>query len=271
MCSISNGSRDNSSTRFQRVSITRQKIVTSPTITWDPGDLQWNTLLIDCSSHRSAHYSHCFMCFTSNGSRDNSSTRFRRVSITRQPFVTSASITWDPGELQWDTLLIECSSHRGAHWSHWHICSISNGSRDNSSTRFQRVSITRQKFVTSPTITWDPGDLQWNTLLIDCSSHRGAHFSNWDFCSISNGSRDKSSTRFRRVSITRQPFVTSATITWDPSNLQWNTLLIECSSHRGEHWSHWHIRFISNGSRDYSSTRFGGFPLLATILLHHPL
>ena len=139
--------------------------------------LQWNTLLIDCSSHRGAHFSYWHICSISNGSRDNSSTSSQRVSITRQQFITSATITWDPGELQWNTLLIDCSSHRGAHFVHWHICSISNGSRDNSSTRSQRVSITRQPFITSATITWDPGDLQWNTLLIDCSSRRGAHFS----------------------------------------------------------------------------------------------
>ena len=202
------------------------------------------TLLIDCSSHRGAHFSHWHICSISNGSRDNSSTRSQRVSITRQPFITSATITWDPGELQWNTLLIDCSSHRGAHFSHWHICSISNGSRDNSSTRSQRVSITRQPFITSATITWDPGELQWNTLLIDCSSHRGAHFSHSHICSISNGSRDNSSTRSQRNSITRQPFITSATITWDPGELQWNTLLIDCSSRRGAHFSHWHILFF---------------------------
>ena len=196
---------------------------------------------------------------------------FRRVSITGSPFVTSATITWDSGDLLWNTLLIDCSSHRGAHFCHWDICSIPNGSRDNSSTMFQRVSITRQKLVTSPTITWDPGDLQWNTLLIDCSSHRGAHFCLWHICTIPNGSRDNSSTRFRRVCITRQPFVTSATITWDPSDLQWNTLLIDCSSHRGAHFSHWLMCFISNGSLVNSSTRFGGFPLLASHLLHQPL
>ena len=257
MCSISNGSRYNSSTRFQRVSITRQKFVTSPTITWDPGDLQWNTLLIDCSSHPGAHFSNWDFCSISNGSRDNPSSRFQRVSITRHQFVTSPTITSrDPGDLQWNTLLIDCSSHRGAHFCHWYICTISKGSRDNSSTRFQRVSITRQKIVTSPTITWDPGDLQWNTLLIDCCSHRGAHFSHWLMCSISNGSRDNSSTRFQRVSITRQKFVTSPTITWDPGDLQWNTLLIDCSSHRGAHFSNWDLCSISNGSRDKSSIRF---------------
>ena len=257
MCSISNASRYNSSTRFQRVSITRQKFVTSPTITWVPGDLQWNTLLIDCSSHRGAHFSNWDFCSISNGSRDNPSSRFQRVSITRHQFVISPTITWDPGDLQWNTLWIDCSSHRGAHFCHWHICTISKGYRDNSSTRFQRVSITRHQFVTSPTkITWDPSNLQWNTLLIDSSSHRGAHLSHWLMCSISNGSRDNSSTRFQRVSITRQKFVTSPTITWDHGDLQWNTLLIDCSSHRGAHFSHWDFCSISNGSRDNPSSRF---------------
>ena len=256
ICSILNGSRDYSSTRFLRVSITRQHFVTSPTITWAPGDLQRNTLLIDCSSHRGAHFSHWHICSILNGSRGNSSTRFQRVSITRHQFVTSPTITWDPGDLQWNTLLIDCSSPRGAHFSPWHICSISNGSRDNSSTRFLRVSITRHQFVTSHTITWDPGDLQRNTLLIDCSSPRGAHFSPWHICSISNGSRDNSSTRFLRVSITRHQFVTSHTITWDPGDLQRNTLLIDCSSHRGAHFSHCDVCSILNGSRGNSSTRF---------------
>ena len=139
--------------------------------------LQWNTLLIDSPSHRGAHFSHCDMCSISNGSRDNSSTRSLRVSIIRQRFITLATITWDPGDLPWYTLLIDCSSHRGAHFSHWHICFISNGSRDNSSTRSLGVSITRQPFITLATITWDPGELQGNTLLIDCPSHRGAYFS----------------------------------------------------------------------------------------------
>ena len=183
-----------------------------------------NTLLIDYSSRRGAHFSHWHICSISNGSRDNSSTRFQRVSITRHQFVTSPTITWDPCDLQRNTLLIDCSSHPGPHFSQWHNCSILNGSRDYSLTRFERVSITRHQFVTSPTITWDPEDLQWNTLLIDCSSHRGAHFSHWHISSISNGSRDYSSTWFQRVSITRQQFVTSPTITWDPGDLQWNTL-----------------------------------------------
>ena len=112
----------------------------------------------------------------------------QRVSITRQPFITSATITWSSCDLEWYTLLIDCSSNRGAHFSahfsNWHICSISNGSRDNSSTMSQRVSITRQPFVTSATITWNSCDLEWYTRLIDCSSHRGAHFSHWHICSF---------------------------------------------------------------------------------------
>ena len=230
--------------------------------------LQWNTLLIDCSSRLGSHFSHWHICSISKGSRDKSCTRSQGVSITRLPFVTSATITWNPGDLQWYTLLIDCSSHRGAHFSHWHICSISNGSRDNSSTRSQGVSITRQSFVTSATITWNPGVLQWNTLLIECSSHRGAQFRIWYICSISNGSRDNSSTRSQGVSITRQSFVTSASITWNPGVLQWNTLLIECSSHRGAQFRIWYICSISNGSRDNSSTMSQGFPLLASNLLH---
>ena len=200
--------------------------------------LQWYTLLIDCSSHRGAHFSHWHICSISNGSRDNSSTRSQRLSINRQPFVTSADITWNPGDLQWYTLWIDCSSHRGAHYGDWHICSISNGSRDNSSTRSHEVSITRHPFVTSAAITWNPGYLQWCNLLINSSSYRGAHYSLWHICSISNGSRDNSSTRSHGVSITRQPFVTSAAITWNPGYKQWCTLWIDCSSHRGAHFSH---------------------------------
>ena len=45
-----------------------------------------------------------------------------------------------------------------------------NGSRNNSSTSSQRVSIPRHLFVISATITRDPCMLEWNTLLIDCSS-----------------------------------------------------------------------------------------------------
>ena len=85
--------------------------------------------------------------------------------------------------------------------------SISNGSRNNSSTRSQRVSIPRHLFVISATITRDPGMLEWNTLLIDCSSQQGEHFRNWYIRSISNGSRNNSSTSSQRVSIPRHLFL----------------------------------------------------------------
>ena len=111
-----------------------------------------------------------------------------------------------------------------------HIWSISNDTQNNSSTRSQRVSIPRHPFVISATITRDLEMLEWNTLLIDCSSHQGEHFWNWHIWSFSNGSRNNSSTRSQRVSIPRHPFVISATITRDPCMLEWNTLLIDCSS-----------------------------------------
>ena len=252
---FSNGSRNNSSTRSQRVSIPRHLFVISAPITRDPGMLEWNTLLIDCSSQRGEHFWNWHIWSISNDSRDKSSTRSQRVSIPRHLFVISAAITRDPGMLEWNTLLIDCSSQRGEHFWNWHIWSISNGSRDNSSTRSQRVSIPRHLFVISATITRDPGLLEWNTLLLDCSSQRGEHFWNWLIWSISNGSRDNSSTRSQRVSIPRHLFVISAAITRDPGMLEWNTLLIDCSSQRGEHFRNWHIRSISNGSRNNSSTR----------------
>ena len=156
--------------------------------------------------------------------------------------------------LEWNTLLMDCSSQRGEHLCNWHIWSISNGSQNNSSTRSERVSIPRHLFVISATITRDPWMLEWNTLLIDCSSQRGEHFRNWHIRSISNGSRNNSSTRSQRVSIPRHLSVISATITRDPGMLEWNTLLIDCSSQQGEHFRNWHIRSISNGSRNNSST-----------------
>ena len=170
--------------------------------------------------------------------------------------------------LEWNTLLLDCSSQRGEHFWNRHIWSISNGSRDKSSTRSQLVSIPRHLFVISATITRDPGMLEWNTLLIDCSSQRSEHFRNWHIRSISNGSRNNSSTRSQRVSIPRHLFVISATITRDPGMLVWNTLLIDCSSQRGEHFRNWHIRSFSNGSRNYSSTRSQGVSIPRHFLLY---
>ena len=216
--------------------------------------LEWNTQLIDCSSQRGEHFWNWHIWSFSNGSRNNSSTRSQRVSIPRHLFVISATITRDPGMLEWNTLLIDCSSQQGEHFRNWHIWSISNGSRNNSSTRSQRVTIPRHPFVISATITRDLEMLEWNTLLIDCFSQQGEHFWNWHIRSISNGSRNNSSTSSQRVSIPRHPFVISATITRDLEMLEWNTLLIHCSSQQGEHFRNWHIRFISYGSRNNSST-----------------
>ena len=172
--------------------------------------LKWNTLLIDCSSHWGDNLCNWHIWSISNVSRDNSSTRSLRFSIPRHLCVASATITRDPGKLEWNTLLIDCSSQWGEHFCNWHIWSISNGSRNNSSTRSQQVSIPRHLFVASATITRDSGKLEWNTLLIDCSSQWGEHFCNWHIWSISNGSRDNLSTRSMRVSIPRHLFVASA-------------------------------------------------------------
>ena len=253
--SNSNGSWDNWGTRSQRVFKNRSRFVASATISWSPGVLQWNTLLINCSSHRDAHFSHWHICSNSNGSWDNWGTRSQRVFKNRSRFVASATISWNPGLLQWNTLLIVCSFHRDAHFSHWHICSNSNGSWDNWSTSSQRICYTRYRFVASATITWNPGVLQWKTLLIDCSSHRDAHFSHWHICSNSNGSWDNWGTRSQRVCKNRSRFVASATISWNPGLLLWNTLLIVCSFHRDAHFSHWHICSNSNGSWDNWGTR----------------
>ena len=231
--SIFNGSRNNSSTRSLRISIPRHLCVASATITRDPGKLEWDTLLIDCSSQWGEDICNWHMRSISNGSRDNSSTSSERVSIPRHLFVASATKTRDPGMLKWNPLLIDCSSHWGDNLCNWHIWSISNGSRNNSSTRSQLVSIPRHLFVASATITRDPGKLEWNTLLIDCSSQWGEHFCNWIIWSISNCSRNNSSTRSLRISIPRNLCVASATITRDPGKLEWNTLLIDCSSQWG--------------------------------------
>ena len=228
--SISNGSRNNLSTWSHQVSIPRHLFVASAKITRDPGMQEWNILLIDCSSQWGEHICNWHMRSISNGSRDISSTSSEHVSIPRHLFVASATITRDPGMLKWKTLLIDCSSHWGDNLCNWHIWSISNGSQNNSSTRSQRVSIQRQIFVASATITRDPGMLEWNILLIDCSSQWGEHICNWHIWSISNGSRNNSSTRSLRVSIPRNLCVASATIARDPGKLEWNTLLIDCSS-----------------------------------------
>ena len=257
--------------KVPRVFKNRSRFVASATISWSLCVLQWNTLLIVCSFHRDAHFSHRHICSNSSGSWDNWSTSPQRICYTRYRFVASATISWNPGVLQWKTLLIDCSSHRDAHFSHWHICSNSNGSWDNWGTRSQRVWYTRSRFVASATISWNPGMLQWNTLLIVCSFHRDAHFSHLHICSNSNGSWDNWSTSSQRICYTRYRFVASATISWNPGVLQWKTLLIDCSSHRDAHFSHWHLCSNSNGSWDNWGTRSHGFSRIGRDLLHQPL
>ena len=156
--------------------------------------------------------------------------------------------------LEWNTLLIDCSSQRGEHLCNWHIWSISDGSQNNSSTRSQRVSIPRHLFVISATMTREPCMLDSKPSINRLFLSRGEHFRNWHIWSISDGSQNNSSTRSQRVWMLRHLSVLSATIARDPWMLEWNTLLIDCSSQRGEHFWNWHIRSISNGSRNNSST-----------------
>ena len=163
--------------------------------------LQWNILLIDCSTQWGEHFCNWHMRSISNSARDNSSTRSERVSIPRHLFVASATITRDSGKLEWNTLLIDCSSHWGDN-----LCNYSFHCRD-------------------------PGMLKWNTLLIDCSSQWGEHLCNWIIWSISNGSRNNSSTRSLRISIPRHLCVASA-----------NIPLIEANN-----LCNWHIWSMANG------------------------
>ena len=161
--------------------------------------LEWNNLLIDCSSHRGAHSCNWHIWSTSTKSRDNWATTSKMVLISNLCFVILATITRDPGMLEWNNLLIDCSSHRGAHSCNWHIWSTSTSSRDNRVTRSQKVLISNRYFVILATITRDPGMLEWNNLLIDCSSHRGAHSRNRHIWSISTSSRDNWATRSKMV------------------------------------------------------------------------
>ena len=203
---------------------------------------------------RGEHFRNWHIWSIPDGSQNNSSTRSQRVSILWHLFVLSATITRDPSMLEWNTLLIDCSSQRGEHFWNWHIRSISNGSQNNSSTRSQRVSIPRHLFVISATMTREPCMLDSKPSINRLFLSRGEHFRNWHIWSISDGSQNNSSTRSQRVWILRHLSVLSATIARDPWMLEWNTLLIDCSSQRGEHFWNWHIRSISNGSRNNSST-----------------
>ena len=152
--------------------------------------------------------------------------------------------------LEWNTLLTECSSQWGAHSSNWPIWSTSNGSWDNWGKEFQRGLVSYTCFLILATITRDPGMLEWNTLLTECSSQWGAHSSNWHIWSTSNGSRDNLGKVHQWGLVSYTSYIILATITRDPGMLEWNTLSTECSSQWGAHSSHWHICSTSNGSRD---------------------
>ena len=136
------------------------------------------------------------------------------------------------------------------------------------------LNITQQPFVTSATISWYPGEIQWNTLLIDSSSHRGEHFSHWDMCSVFylKCSQDNSSTRSQRIK-----HHTTAICYISHYNLRSRRVTVKYSinrlflSSRRTFSSHWDMCSISNGSRDNASTRSQRFPLLASHLLHQPL
>ena len=161
--------------------------------------LEWNNLLIDCSSHRDEHSSNWNIWYTSTSSRDNRVTRSQKVYISNRCFRILATITRDPCKLRWNTLLINYSSHRYEHSSNWHIWYTSTSSRDNRVTRSQKVYISNLCFRILAAITRDPDKLEWNTLLIDCSSHRDEHSSNWHIWYTSTSSRNNRVTRSKRV------------------------------------------------------------------------
>ena len=152
--------------------------------------LEWNTLLTDCSSQWEAHSRNLHILSTSNCFWDNWGKVFQRGLVSYTCFLILATITRDPGMLEWNTLLTDCSSQCGAHSRNWPIWSISNGSRDNLGKVDQSGLVTYTCFLILATITRDPGMLEWNTLLTDCFSQCGAHSSNWPIWSTSNGSRD---------------------------------------------------------------------------------
>ena len=212
--------------------------------------LEWNTQLIDCSSQWGAHSSNWHIWSTSNGSRDNWGKVFQRGYVSYTCFLILAYITRDPGMLEWNTQWIDCSSQWGAHYGNWHIWSTSNGSRDNWGKVFQRSYVSYTCFLTLAYITRDPGMVERNTQLIDCSSQWGAHYGNWHIWSTSYGSRDNWGKVFQRGYVSYTCFLTLAYITRDPGMVDWNTQLIDCSSQWGAHSCNWHIWSTSNGSRD---------------------
>ena len=251
----SSSSRDNRVTRSQKVFISNRWFRILATITRDPGKLETNTLLIHCSSYRAEHSTNWHIWNTSSSSRDNRVTRSQKVYISNLCFRILAAITRDPDKLEWNTLLIDCSSHRDEHSSNWHIWYTSSSSRDNRVTRSQKVYISNRFFRILETIARDPGKLETNTLLIHCSSNRAEHSSNWHIWYTSSSSRDNRVTRSQKVYISNLCFWILAAITRDLDKLEWNTLLIDCSSHRDEHSSNWHIWYISTSSRNNRVTR----------------
>ena len=182
--------------------------------------LGWNILLTDCSSQWGAHSSHWHIWSTSNGSRDNGGKEVQRGCVSYTCFNILATITRDPGMQEWKTLLTDCSSQWGAHSSHWYIWSTSNASRDNGGKVFQRGKVSYTSFIILATITLDPGMLEWNTQLIDCSPQWDAHSSHWHIWSTSNGSRDNGGKKFQRGYVSYTCFIILATITRDPGILE---------------------------------------------------
>ena len=152
---------------------------------------------------------------------------FQRGKVSCTSFIILATITRYPGMLEWNTLLTDCSSQWGAHSSHWHIWSTSNGSRDNGGKEVQRGCVSYTCFNILATITRDPGMLEWNTLLTDCSSQWGAHSSHWYIWSTSNASRDNGGKVFQRGKVSYTSFIILATITLDPGMLEWNLMVLE--------------------------------------------
>ena len=161
--------------------------------------LEWNNLLIDWSSQRGAHSSYWHIWSTSTSSRDSCVTRSQKLYISNRCFGTLATITRGSGKLESNTLLIDCSTHRDEHSSNRHIWYTSTSSRDNWVTRSHELYISNRCFGILATITRDPGMLKWTNLLIDCSSHRGAHSSNWHIWSTSASSRDNWVSRSQKV------------------------------------------------------------------------
>ena len=192
--------------------------------------LEWNTLLTDCSSQWNAHSRNLHIWSTSNGSWDNWGKVFQRGLVSYTCFLILATITRDPGMLEWNTLLTDCSSQWNTYSRNLPIWSTSKGSWENWGKVFQRGLDSYTCFLILATITRDPGVLEWNTLLTDCSSQWNAHSRNLHIWSTSNGSRDNWGKVFQRGLVSNTCFLILATITRDPGMLEWNTLLTDCSS-----------------------------------------